>query len=163
MLIRRADVEDAAAACAVMRRSIAELCRADHHDDPAIVGRWLANKTPENVKAWIEDQGNQVLVAVEGDDVLAVGAVRNDGEITLNYVSPDARFKGVSRAMLAALEQVAHELGNGGCYLTSTETALRFYLSAGYRQAGPSQGKFGTASAYPMTRAFAAEGEHSLG
>src|SRR4051812_624052 len=66
MLIRRADVEDAVAACAAMRRSIAELCKADHHDDPVIVGHWLANKTPENVKAWIEDQGNQVLVAVEG-------------------------------------------------------------------------------------------------
>ena len=145
-----------------MRRSIAELCNADHHDDPAIVGRWLANKTPENVKAWIEDEGNQVLVAVEGDDVLAVGAVRNDGEITLNYVSPDARFKGISRAMLAALERIARELGNGSCRLTSTETALRFYVSAGYEQAGPAQGKFGTASAYPMTKRFAAEDEHAL-
>jgi len=161
MLIRRARIEDAVAACGVMRRSIAELCNADHHDDPAIVGRWLANKTPENVQAWIEDAGNQVLVAVEGNDVLAVGAVRNDGEITLNYVSPAARFKGISRAMLTALEQVAREFGNAGCRLTSTETALRFYLSAGYRQVGPSEGKFGTASAYPMTRRFAAEGEHS--
>jgi GNAT superfamily N-acetyltransferase len=163
MLIRRADVEDAARACDVMRRSIAELCNADHHDDPAIVGRWLANKTPENVKAWIEDEGNQVLVAVEGDAVLAVGAVRNDGEITLNYVSPDARFKGISRAMLAALEQVARELGNGSCHLTSTETALRFYAAAGYKQTGPSQGKFGTASACPMTKRFAVEDQQSLG
>jgi GNAT superfamily N-acetyltransferase len=163
MLIRRAGVEDAAGACDVMRRSIADLCKADHHDDPAIVDGWLANKTPENVKAWIEDEGNRVLVAVEGDDLLAVGAVRNDGEITLNYVSPDARFKGISRAMLAALEHVARELGNGSCHLTSTETARRFYLAAGYRQIGPSQGKFGTTSAYPMTRRFAAETEHSPG
>jgi GNAT superfamily N-acetyltransferase len=162
MLIRRACVEDTVAACDVMRRSIAELCKADHHDDPAIVGGWLANKTPENVKAWIEDEDNRVLVAVEGNDVLAVGAVRKDGEITLNYVSPDARFKRISRAMLAALEQVARELGNGGCHLTSTETAFRFYLSAGYRQAGPAQGQFGTASAYPMTRRFAAEGVRAV-
>jgi GNAT superfamily N-acetyltransferase len=161
MLIRRADIADAARACDVMRRSIAELCNADHHDDPAIVGRWLANKTPENVKAWIEDEGNRVLVAVEGDDVFAVGAVRNDGEITLNYVSPNVRFKGISRAMLAALEQVARELGNGSCHLTSTETALRFYTGAGYKQTGPSQGEFGTASAYPMKRRFAIETGHS--
>jgi GNAT superfamily N-acetyltransferase len=163
MLIRRAGVGDAAGACDVMRRSIAELCKADHHDNPEIVGNWLANKTPENVKAWIEDEGNQFLVAVEGDAVLAVGAVRNDGEITLNYVSPNARFKGVSRAMLAALEQIARQLGNPGCHLTSTETALRFYLAAGYEQTGSSQGKFGTASAYPMTRRFAAEDERSPG
>ncbi len=44
MVIREARDEDAAAACAVMRRSIAELCGSDHHNNPAILARWLANK-----------------------------------------------------------------------------------------------------------------------
>lgn len=35
MAIREARDEDAAAACAVMRRSIAELCGSDHHNNPA--------------------------------------------------------------------------------------------------------------------------------
>ena len=150
MLIRKASIEDATKACEVLRRSIVELGGSDHHNDPAIIRRWLANKTPENVTAWIGDESNSVLVAVEQDVVLAVGAVRNDGEITLNYVSPDARFRGVSRAMLAQLEAVARDLGNDICHLISRETARRLYLSAGYEQVGTPEGRFGTASSYPM-------------
>ena len=45
-----------------------------------------------------------MLVAIGESGVLSVGAVTDAGEITLNYVSSDARFAGVSRAMLRALE-----------------------------------------------------------
>ncbi len=154
MEIRDARPEDAPAACEVMRRSIGELCRLDHGDDPAILGRWLANKTPENVAGWIANPANSVLVAVEDESVLAVGAVTNAGEITLNYVSPDARFRGVSRALLAALEARAMARGNSRVRLLSTETARRFYRAAGYVEAGAAQGKFGTTSSYPMAKEF---------
>jgi ribosomal protein S18 acetylase RimI-like enzyme len=127
MQIRDAIPADAPAACEVMRRSIAELCVADHHNEPAILDRWLANKTPEIVASWITQPGSSVLVAVEGRVVLAVGSVTDQGEITLNYVSPDARFRGVSRAMLRALEVRAIERGNSRCTLLSTETARRLY------------------------------------
>ena len=73
MEIRDALPEDAPAACEVIRRSIAELCRADHFNDPAILGRWLANKTPAIVASWISRPGNSVLVAVESGTILAVG------------------------------------------------------------------------------------------
>lgn len=152
MEIRDASVEDADKACDVLRRSIIELCGKDHNNDPGVLAAWLANKTPENVTAWIGDQGNRVLVAVEADTVLAVGAVKRTGEITLNYVSPDARFSGVSRALLKQLEAVARDFGNEVCSLVSTETARRFYLSAGYVENGAPQGRFGTASSYPMTK-----------
>lgn len=152
MLIRRARLEDAASACEAMRRSIAELCRADHHDDPAILRRWLANKTPAVVGGWIANPDNFVLVAVEEEAVLAVGIVRHDGEITCNYVSPDARFRGVSKAMLAQLEATARELGNASCNLISTETARRFYRACGYEEVGMPQGKFGTTGSYPMLK-----------
>jgi hypothetical protein len=90
--IRDAVPEDASAACEVLRRSISELCGADHRNDPEILTRWLANKTPEIVGSWIIEPGNSVLLAVDDDSILAVGAVTDAGEITLNYVSPDARF-----------------------------------------------------------------------
>ena len=64
MHIRDAVPEDAPSACEVMRRSISELCSADHHNDPVIVARWLANKTPEIVASWIINPGNSVLVGV---------------------------------------------------------------------------------------------------
>jgi GNAT superfamily N-acetyltransferase len=155
MVIRKARSEDAAQACEVMRRSIAELCHSDHQADPAILRMWLGNKTPAVVAGWITDPDNVVLVAVEGDAVLAVGAVKNHGEITLNYVSPDARFKGVSRTMLAQLEAAARALGNDSCNLISTETARRFYLSSGYEEVGVPEGKFGTTGSYPMLKRLA--------
>ena len=94
-----------------MRRSITELCFADHRNDQAILKRWLSNKTPEVFASWLRQPDNSLLVAVESSSILAVGAVTDAGEITLNYVSPDARFRGVSRALLAALEVRAMELG----------------------------------------------------
>ena len=154
MEIRDAVPGDAPAACEALRRSIAELCAADHGNDAAILARWLANKTPANIASWIARPGNSVLLAVEGAAVLAVGAVTDAGEITLNYVSPDARFRGASRALLLALERRAAERGNARCTLNSTETAHRFYRDAGYADDEPPSGAFGTRSGHPMSKAI---------
>lgn len=138
MEIRRAIETDAVEAAAVLRRSIAELCRPDHHDDPAILAAWLANKTPEMVAAWIADPDTVVMVAVDaGGTIAGIGSAASAGEITLNYVSPAFRFRGVSRAIVARLEQHLTSLGRRRAVLTSTATAHRFYLSAGYRDDGP--------------------------
>jgi GNAT superfamily N-acetyltransferase len=156
MEIRDARLEDADRACDVLRRSISQLCVADHGNDPAILDAWLANKKPEIVAAWATQQGNSLLLAVEGDAILAVGSVTDAGEITLNYVAPEARFRGVSRALLGALEARALARGNTRCRLVSTETAHRFYQSAGYRDDGAPRGKFGTKSSYPMSKEIVA-------
>jgi GNAT superfamily N-acetyltransferase len=155
MEIHPARIEDAPGACEVLRRSISELCAADHQNDPAIMQRWLANKTPEIVASWIVKPGNTLLLAVENDTILGVGSVTEGGEITLNYVSPDARFRGVSRALIGALEDRAMQHGNASCHLTSTETARGFYRSAGYTEDGPPAGKFGTSGSYPMSKTLA--------
>jgi GNAT superfamily N-acetyltransferase len=57
-----------------------------------------------------------------------VGCVIDAGEIVLNYVSPGARFRGVSSALLEALERRAMAWGHQKCTLQSTETARRFYI-----------------------------------
>jgi len=150
--IRDATPADATAACDVLRSSISELCVADHRNDPAILGRWLANKTPQVVAGWATEPDSSLLIALEGNAVLAVGGVKDSGEITLNYVAPAARFRGVSTTLLAALEARAVQRGNTRCMLISTETAHRFYLSRGYADDGAPQGKFGTNSSYPMIR-----------
>jgi len=151
--VRDAVDADADAACEVMRRSIAELCVQDHHNDPQILKRWLANKQPAIFRSWLAQTGNSVLVSVEGDRILAVGAVTDAGEITLNYVSPEVRFRGVSRSLLQALERRASERGNAYCTLVSTATARRFYLASGYAEVGLAQGHFGTGSGIPMRKA----------
>jgi hypothetical protein len=48
MQIRDAIPEDSPTACIVLKRSIAELCEADHRNDPSILVRWLGNKTHDN-------------------------------------------------------------------------------------------------------------------
>ena len=155
MEIRAAKAEDASAACEVMRRSIAELCAADHRNDEEILKRWLDNKTSETFESWITRPDNSLLVAAEHGNILAVGCVTDAGEITLNYVSPDARFRGVSRTLLGALEARAVERGNTRCSLTSTETARRFYRSNGYAEDGSQVRSFRTGSGYPMSKTIA--------
>ncbi|GLH75974.1 hypothetical protein SSBR45G_08820 [Bradyrhizobium sp. SSBR45G] len=152
MIIRDATPDDAGDACAVVRASISELCFADHRGDPQILGRWLANKTPETVAQWADGQGRSLLVAVEDDAILAVGGLAHPDEITLNYVSPRARFRGISSALLAELERRAVALGARDVALLSTETAHRFYLARGYADLGAPTGKFGTAASYPMRK-----------
>jgi GNAT superfamily N-acetyltransferase len=152
MEIRDATPDDAIAGCEVLKRSIAELCTADHKNDPAILARWLGNKTIENFVAWTAQPDNSLLVAVENSKILAVGSVTDAGTIGLNYVSPDARFRGVSRALLQALELRAVERGNTSGNLTSTETARQFYLSNGYTESGLPSGAFGTSSGYRMSK-----------
>jgi GNAT superfamily N-acetyltransferase len=134
MKIKIARIEDAEAACNVLRRSITELCQPDHHDDQAYLSKWLESKTPQNVARWIADESSYVFVAEDAGAIRGVGALTASGVLTLNYVSPEARFTGVSKALLKHLEMKARELGITECRLETTLTARRFYLSAGYTE-----------------------------
>lgn len=100
---------------------------------------------------------SSVLVAVNDDRIVAVGAVTDRGEMRLNYVAPEARLRGVSRAMLRALELRVRERGNSRITLLSTETARQFYRLAGYVEAGPRSCKFGTLAGYPMAKTLRPE------
>jgi len=158
MDIRTATLDHAPAISEVVKRSIRELCVADHRNDPHILARWLAGKTPEDVARWLASPANITLVAVEANTILAAGCVTLAAEVILNYVSPDARFRGVSRAMMAALEAVARRNGATLCRLDSTLTALRFYEAIGYGEAAPPAGKHGM-TIRPMSKRLSISGE----
>lgn len=132
VLVRDATPADADDACAAVRRSISELCVADHGDDAAALAAWLANKTPENFAAWAERPGLTLLVAICDDAVAGVAAMTASGRVTLNYVSPERRFRGVSKALMAALEARARACGLAETTLESSQTARRFYRALGY-------------------------------
>lgn len=134
----------------VLCRSIAELCDAERGDQSTLF-RWLANKTAENVKTWIEAVNQQLVVAEESGDIVGVGAASAAGEILLNYVSPDARFRGVSKAILLHLESYVLAQGNRKSFLSSTRTAHPFYLAVGYEDAGEPELWAGM-SAQPMVK-----------
>jgi GNAT superfamily N-acetyltransferase len=150
MHVRNACEQDAEDCCSVVRRSISELCILDHQGDPTTLELWLANKTTANMQRWIRE--HHVLVALVGPAILGVAAMTSKGEITLNYVLPDARFRGVSKALLQALEVRAQELGVPLLKLQSTATAMRFYCALGYTPSGRPTKAFGITIGQPMQK-----------
>lgn len=134
--IRRAAVADIPAMSEVLTRSITELCGLDHKNDPAAIAAWTANKTPEGVRRILENPDVQLFVAEHDGMVAAVGCVQGGNEIGLNYVHPEHRFQGVSRALLAAMEQAMRDYGFAEAKLKATETAHAFYRANGWHDAG---------------------------
>lgn len=132
LLIRPALDRDAPMAVDVLRKSISELCRDDHQGDPAEIASWLENKTAETWSLWVNHPDASVFVAEENDVLCGVGMARSGGVILLNYAAPEARFRGVSKALLSALDMDASARGATLATLESTRTARRFYLANGY-------------------------------
>ncbi len=143
IVIRPAQSDDAAAATTLVRRSIAELCQADHHNMAPIIEGMLINKTQDNISAWIATPGSYFFVAEVGPILAGVGALTGDGEITLLYVAPDFRYQGVSKALIVTLENKARELGLPTCALVSTDTAQRFFAARGYAGYDKDEDDFG--------------------
>ena len=154
MLIRPATPDDAEAMSSVLIASITRLCTEDHRDSPVAIAEWTANKSPEGIRSWFGNPQNRLFVAQdEGGALVAVGGFQLTGEITLNYVAPGARFKGISRAMLNRLEGEMIALGLTEAKLDSTRTALSFYRSAGWQEQGTST-KFACTTCLKMTKAL---------
>jgi GNAT superfamily N-acetyltransferase len=142
MNIRPARPNDADEISRVLRASIEKLCFADHRGDEQKIGRWTANKTVEPVAEWIAAPEPTLLLAVESGGIVCVGGYLDEGKIVLNYVAPETRFRGISKAMLARIEAELAANGVSEAPLESTATAHRFYRAAGWRNDGPPQLKF---------------------
>jgi N-acetylglutamate synthase-like GNAT family acetyltransferase len=132
MEIRQAKLEDAEAALGLVRRSIIELCKADHEGDAMTLEGWLANKSLKNMEAWITRPGSVVLLAEREGHMAGVGAFTAAGDVILLYVTPEDRFQGVSKALLAECEKRAKDMRVPRLCLTSSITAQRFFLDCGY-------------------------------
>jgi hypothetical protein len=151
MEIRNAVVEDAPAACEVLRRSVSELCYADHLNDPAIVNRWLAHKTPEIVGRGLSSRAIR-------------GSWQSRTAASLQWARSPTRVRSLStmyrrtQGFVVLVEPCSLpfsetvERGIDRCTLLSTETAHRVYRSAGYVADRARQRKFGTTSSYPMSK-----------
>ncbi len=149
--VRPAEPADAEAMSAVLIASIRDLCTADHRNDPEILASWLRNKTPEMVLKMFGNPNAQLLVAEHDGQIAAVGCLTGADEIGLNYVAPSHRFAGVSRALLADMEDRIRRSGIARAKLSSTGTAHRFYQAAGWRDAGPCEADRGMVC-YPMEK-----------
>ena len=130
--IRKATAEDADAACEVLVRSIKEICAPYYEDDEKILAQWLENKTPANVRRWIEFDGSYCVVAVNGKGLVVGFASIFGSEIMLNYVLPEALQQGIGKGMLHALEDQAIVSGVERITVVSTIPAKAFYERNGY-------------------------------
>ncbi|WP_298981893.1 GNAT family N-acetyltransferase [uncultured Roseibium sp.] len=138
-VVTSAQAADAEEIAEVLRRSIAELCVADHFGEASKLEPWVANKTARNVLLWIE--GPDLVVTAHRQSknasfIAGVGMASATGEVLLNYVHPDARLTGVSKVIMLSLEDHLRKLGLAKARLTSTVTAERFYRSIGYIETG---------------------------
>ena len=138
-----AEAGDACAVCNVLRRSIAECCVLDHHDDPAILGAWLGNKTPQMVASWFASSSNFSLIAVDAGEVVGVAVLTRAGKLALCHLLPEARGMGTGKALLARIEAQAAEWGIKVLQLYSTAGAEGFYAGHGYVRAGNAISSYG--------------------
>ncbi len=132
-------------------RSIRELCFLDHKNDADVIEKWISNKSPEHILKWLESSGTYLFLATLNDVPVGVSSFGANGEIFLNYVSPDYRFQGISKKLLDAMEDCLEQLGIESANLYSTATALRFYKAAGWIEQGVPDVVFGI-TGYPMVK-----------
>jgi GNAT superfamily N-acetyltransferase len=87
--------------------------------------------------------GQMLLATLDGAPVGCVGLRRVDdltAELKRMYVRPGLRRKGIARALLAACEQAARDLGYQDLWLETGSLqpeAVALYLSAGYEPVSP--------------------------
>ena len=153
MFVRCAEEDDAGPAAEVARRSVAELCQADYRGDRQVLARWLASMALGDFRRWIGSADRSVCLTIQEDGRLAaVGMVVWRGEIVLNYVVPEARFLGASKALVAHMEGHLRARSVGRVTLLSTHGAQRFYQSLGYEELGRVESRFGTLDAIEMAK-----------
>ena len=146
--VRPAVPADAEAAVEVVRRSIVELCVADHRNDAETLAQWVANKTVEQFRAWISSQHHCCMVAEDESGICGV----DDGEIQLCYLRPGAQHRGHGKALLQRLETQAKAWGLTRVRLRSTSPARAFYERHGYRSAGDPGRGFGISRPIPYAK-----------
>lgn len=145
------------AATEVLRRSITQLCEADHQNDPETLRLWLANKTPERFALWLANPERFTVVAICEGHVCGVGMVGTGGTLHLCYVDPAFLRRGVGRAIVEALETRARAWGLTRLELDASVTARPFYEAQGYRPCGPSRPGFGVTVQNPYDRLLGVE------
>ena len=151
--VREATAEDADAACTAVRRSIREVCGPDYgHEEPVMLD-WLANKTPDNFRGWIEAPDAFSVVGVsKSGDVVGFGRISQAGWVQMCYIVPEALYQGYGKALLGAMEQQAVRWGLSTIGLNSSLTARAFYVRNGYRQTGEPKKMGSTLGDFPMAK-----------
>jgi GNAT superfamily N-acetyltransferase len=150
--VRKAQPEDAQVAVSVLRRSIRDLCVADHHGDQETIAQWLANKTEPAFRSWLANEENYCVVGEVDQRIVGVGLINTTGEILLCYVAPGFQRQGIGNAIYSRLEDKAKAWRIRKLHLASTIGAQPFYESVGYRRTGAAKPGFGISQCHPYEK-----------
>jgi len=131
--ILKAKIKDANEICLLLRRSIIEVCAFDYGNNEKVLEEWLANKTTENVRYWINNKNRSSYICINKNDEI-LGFCMHDirGEILLNYVLPEYLYKGVGKLLLSAMEEELYKNKIFDIVVISSITAKPFYARNGF-------------------------------
>ncbi len=131
--IRRATQEDREGIWRAHFGAVSETCAT--HYSPDVIRIWAGGLRPEKYEAAI--RSSEFFVAEEGGAVVGFAELdRETGEVQGLYVSPEVAGRGVGRALLGKLEEIARARGLGSMHLTSSLNAVTFYERAGFVPTG---------------------------
>lgn len=146
---------DAPAVAGLWRRSIIELCFADHHGRPEIIAAWCESKTPGHLQAAFGDPNlHWILANLPDDSPVGIGLLSAAGVIMALYVHPEVVRRGVGSLLLSALTKEASARGLTRLELESTSTAHAFYLRHGFMDVRTPVLHFGCVRAFPMEKSL---------
>ena len=94
---------------------------------------WQKYNAPSQIKKQIRDR--KVFCAFKNNKLIGTIALKNDEVVGFN-VSYSFRGRGIGSILLSYLEVYAKQNHIKKLYLTSTSSALKFYLSKGYIASG---------------------------
>jgi len=137
--VARASSADSHEIAKLLRRSIIELCQSDHGDEPDRYEAWLKTKSADQVEKWIDGPGGAFVAQDQDKRILGFVMGSPSGQVLMTHVLPEARFTGVSKALMRAVEDYFRDRGLDLAHLNSTGTADRFYRAIGYTETGGSE------------------------
>lgn len=153
-MFRIATPGDAEQAIEIIRRSIEELCVADHRGDQDILRMWLANKTADDFRSWGNVcRSNSIGCRTSREAMLYRWRNKRCGNhfelrLTLRSIPRD------KQGYASCLGEGPPQLGHKRVRLVSTQPAHKFYHAAGYHDVGPPE-FWGRLPGYPMEKQIA--------
>lgn len=129
----QAELSQAKEIASLLVESITNNCYPDHGNDQITIENWVANKTPESVQSWLENEHNQSIVVQDHDDTIVGFAILTHSyEILVNYVKPKYTGLGVGGELMTKLEKLAEANGSNLLQTDSTVSAVGFYVAKGF-------------------------------
>jgi N-acetylglutamate synthase-like GNAT family acetyltransferase len=127
IFIRKATEKDVRAICALIRRNAEVVLSRDYSRDQ--LNAWKRYNTPARLRQRMAERTS--FCAFRGRRLCGTIALEGNELVGL-YVSPASRGKGIGILLLAHLECFAATQGIARLHLTSTPSALSFYLRNGW-------------------------------